>query len=438
MPGVILRILSRALSYSLFGALVTCVSMVALSGLASAQTETILHTFEGPDGSFVPSGLVFDAAGNLYGTTEEGGAFGKGTIFELSPSLGGTWNFTLLYSFTGGADGNGPYGTLTIDSAGNLYGCAAGGANELGTAFEFARSSEGQWTLTVLYSFGAYPGDSTGPAGLIFGPDGNLYGATYSGGTGTCVGGCGSVFELATSASGQWNETVLYSFAGRTDGDHANASLVFDGQGNLYGTTSQGGKLGYCLNDGCGTVFELMPAQGGLWTEQIIHWFNGREGGFPEAGLTIDSSGNLYGTTQVGGLVPCDTGLGGCGLVFRLKPLGSGGWFYTVLHKFGGGSSGDGANPVAGLVFDKGSLYGTTFAGGSTSPGFGAVFQLEERGGQFVETVYGNFGGSNGEHPTAPVVLDSQGRVYGTTTNSVPGDGIVFELMPKPPPEGRK
>ncbi len=236
------------------------------------------------------------------------------------------------------------------------------------------------------------------------------------------------MYEL-TSGNGQWSESILYSFLGGNDGyNPVYSGVVFDGQGDLFGTTASGGSSG-CHHSGCGTVFELTPSQGGGWTEKILHTFNGHDGSGSESRVVFDSLGNLYGTTEEGGTVACDTGSAGCGTVFRLSPKESGSWSLLVLHQFGGGSAGDGANPVGSLTFhQRGRLYGTTSEGGTNGSGFGSVFQLKRSGGKVVETIYGNFGGSSGEHPNAGVILDSSGNVFSTTFNSTSGGGVVFEL----------
>jgi uncharacterized repeat protein (TIGR03803 family) len=397
---------------------------------AQAQVETVLHTFQGLDGEGPEGELTFDASGDLYGTTNGGGEYGSGTVFEISPVQGG-WNFQVLYSFTGGADGLYPIGALISDSAGNLYGVTqSGGSSGNGTVFQLSPpvAPGTSWTETVLYSFGAFSGDGTDPlAGLVFDAGGNLYGTTaLGGGSSECPAGCGAVYELTPSASGSWTETLLYSFQG-VDGFNPRAQLVFDEQGDLFGTTAYGGRVCQKIQkQGCGTVFELTPSQG-TWVETTIHFFHGPDGYIPESGVTIDSDGNLYGTTLEGGLGPCDGGSSGCGTVFRMSP-GTNGWSFTTLHIFGGEANNDGAEPIGRLTIDKqGRLYGATANGGN---GWGTVYQLRRSAGGIVESVYGKFGpGPNGEDPNAGVTLDQEGNVYGTTFNSYPaGEGVVFEL----------
>jgi uncharacterized repeat protein (TIGR03803 family) len=338
-------------------------------------TETVLYNFcsqtNCTDGEFPPASLIFDAAGNLYGTTNEGGTHGGGTVFELTPIVGGGWTETVLYNFcsqTNCTDGEFPLAGLIFDAAGDLYGTTwEGGAYGVGTVFELTPTAGGGWTEQVLHSFNGGDGSYPYLGGLIFDAAGNLYGTTLWGGAYPSVG---TVFELTPTAGGGWTEQVLHSFNG-ADGFNPEDSLVFDAAGNLYGTTYEGGGYGY------GTVFELTPTAGGGWTEQVLHSFdnNGTDGFYPEASLIFDAAGNLYGTTQAGGTSTCD---GGCGTVFELRPTVGGGWTEQVLHSFGSG--GDGAFPLAGLIFDRvGNLYGTTGGGGANQcagSSCGTVFEL--------------------------------------------------------------
>jgi uncharacterized repeat protein (TIGR03803 family) len=273
----------------------------------------------------------------------------------------------VLYSFcswTNCTDGRQPQAGLIFDAAGNLYGTTAFGGyyglqTGYGTLFELTPAGGGSWTEQVVHNFNHDFTDGDEPyAGLIVDAAGNLYGTTSGGGT----IGYGTVFELTPTGGGTWTE-VLHSFGDGTDGLYPWAGLIFDAAGNLYGTTSEGGTY-----DG-GTVFELTPAAGGGWTEKVLHSFgNGNDGAYPHyAGLIFDAAGNLYGTTSGGGTY-------GGGTVFELTPAGGGSWTETVLHSFGNGT--DGAEPYAGLVFDAvGNLYGTTLGGGTYN--YGTVFELQ-------------------------------------------------------------
>ena len=317
---------------------------------------------------------------------------------------------TVLYNFgSGNGDGQNPRGSLILDAAHNLYGTTSGGGM-FGNGTVFQLSSNG--IETVLSNFGN-GGDGQNPqAGLIFDDSGNLYGTTAYGG----VFGDGTVFELSPNGTGGWTETVLYSFAGGTDGANPFSKLVLDTSENLYGTTVNGGAFGY------GTVFEL--SLHGCCRENLAHSFgNGVDGRNPYAGVALDSSGDLYGTTAYGG------GNGG-GTAFELSPNGGGGWTEAFIYSFGSGT--DGANPFSDLVFDNfGDLYGTTMNGGLNSQG--TVFELSTHGCCRENRVYSFGTGSNdGQNPYAGLAFsNTTGTLYGTTVNGgVNNGGTVFGLTP--------
>ncbi len=397
---------------------------------------SVLYSFKGVggDGGGPNAGLVMDSAGNLYGTTYQGGFNGYGTVFELVNSSG-TYTEQVLYRFTNsGGDGAQPAAGLVMDSAGNLYGTTyQGGFNGYGTVFELVKSS-GTYIEQVLYRFTGSDGDGVWPvAGLVMDSAGNLYGTTYYGGS----VGWGTVFELVKSP-GTYTEQVLYSFTDSGgDGASPQAGLVMDSAGNLYGTTMEGGLSPNpnCSDPyGCGTVFELSPISSGTYTEQVLYRFTGSDGDgtSPWAGLTMDSAGNLYGTTMEGGLSPnpnCSDPHG-CGTVFELSPTSSGTYTETVLYSFRG-SGGDGAGPRADLVMDSaGNLYGTTTGGGSNE--YGTVFELVNSPGTYTETVLHSFtnSGGDGAWPKAGLVMDSAGNLYGPTyPGGSNGYGTVFELF---------
>jgi uncharacterized repeat protein (TIGR03803 family) len=265
-------------------------------------------------------GLVRDAQGNLYGTTQYGGAngcatgYGCGTVFKVTPDK----TETVLHSFSGGADGEQPFGGLVVDSERNLYGTTEFGgtgtgceeSSGCGTVFKVTPSG----TETVLYSFAGGDDGARPIAGLVMDGQGNLYGTTAFGGTG-CGGdsGCGTVFKVTPSGA----ETVLYNFAGGTDASGPWSSLVLDGPGNLYGTSYYGGGSGCTGNAGCGTVFKV--TSGGM--ETVLYRFTGgTDGARPYGGLVLDAQGNLYGTTYEGGVGECYDGLPGCGVLFKVSP----------------------------------------------------------------------------------------------------------------------
>jgi uncharacterized repeat protein (TIGR03803 family) len=272
-------------------------------------TEKVLHYFgRGTDGQYPLAGMVFDSAGNLYGTTAAGGTNLTGTVFELTPQSGGAWTEKVLYHFGPGSstDGQGPQASLIFDSTGNLYGTTVhGGANSGGTAFKLSPQSGGGWAETVLYSFSYY---SEPASSLIFDSAGNLYGTTGEGG----ATGFGSAFELSPQTGGTWTEKILHSFSNGKDGFNVFAGLTFDKSGNLYGSTMSGGAYGG-LN-GYGTVFKLTPEAGGNWSKSTLFSFDGTDGSGPAGGaLIFDASGNLYGGGFSGGAYRS-------GVVFEITP----------------------------------------------------------------------------------------------------------------------
>src|SRR5258708_6047768 len=226
-------------------------------------------------------------------------------------------------------------------------------------------SAEAQ-TESLLYTFADASEGGNPPAGVIFGPDGNLYGVGREGGDLNCPltlgDGCGVVFQLMRNADGSWSENVIYAFTGGTDGALPTSPLVSDKAGNLYGTTYVGGTHFNCSGYACGTIFELSPASSGTWNFTVLHDFDGADGAFNIGGLILDGAGNLYGATFEGGTGNCHLYLH-CGTVFRLSPTSSGQWTETVLHDFAGGP--DGGQAEGTLVLDSsGNLYGTTLFGG--------------------------------------------------------------------------
>lgn len=251
-------------------------------------TETVLHYFQGTDGSGPAAAqLIFDHAGNLYGTTYDGGTYGWGTVFELSPS-NGSWTETVLYSFGGGRDGFFPWSGVILDSAGNLYGTTESGGEE-GTVYELSPSESG-WTKSILFAFGGRDQGEGAVGGVVMDGQGNLYGSTSSQGS----QGGGTAYQLSPS-NGQWNYTLLaalpqVSLNGPLD------SPTLDAAGNIYLTSEQ------VLNNGAnnGAVFEVSPSDGG-WQLNTLHTFSGSDGAWPTGSVILDAAGNLYGTTSIGG-----------------------------------------------------------------------------------------------------------------------------------------
>lgn len=371
---------------------------------ARAQSETILYSFCSvgttcPDGEDPESSLIADAAGNLYGTTQSGGigpGYGQGTVFQLSPDGSGGWTETVLYAFTGGADGGRPIAPLFIDGVGNLYGTAQyGGAYQYGVVFKLTPTGN-SWQETVLYSF-AGGSDGEDPwTGLIMDPQGNLYGTSN-----------GCAFELSPSGA-SWTLQVIYQLGGGT-----RAALTRDGSGNIFGVTT------------FSTVFEASPNGSGSWNTAIIHNFTGApgDGYYPEGTLVFDKAGNLYGTTTNGGAY-------NSGTVYELSPGSGGVWSEQVLHSFGGGNA-DGRDPWAGVVLDAaGNIYGTTYSSGQQYTA-GTVFELlpQAGAGTYKEKVLSTFNFANGAGPIGGVILDDVGNLYGTATSYGPSNGgVVYRL----------
>jgi uncharacterized repeat protein (TIGR03803 family) len=307
--------------------------------------ETVLYTFTGsPDGAVPEFAPVIFEAGNLYGTTSDGGAFSRGAVFELSP-VGSNWAETVLYSFTGGAAGSHPEAGLIMDSAGNLYGTTST-YQDSGNVFELSPSDTG-WTQQVIYAEPA-------SGGLTMDAAGNIYGTTFS-----------TVFELSPHGNRGWNPTVLHTFIGYPqDGMDAQGTLVFDQAGNLYGITYSGGAKNN------GTVYKLKLGQNGQWTEEILHSFkSGKDGRQPWAGVVLDAAGNIYGTTALGGVF----GPEHQGTVFELlAPAAARDYTVKVLYSFYGPN---GTNPYGIPALDSaGNLYGTTALGGTNNSG--VVFEV--------------------------------------------------------------
>jgi len=355
-----------------------------MRGSNGKWTERVLYDFAPCDllGIFPRSGFTIDAKGNLYGTTDASGCsgVGPGAAFELSPSSGGTWTESVIHQFAGGVDGANPQAALTFDGAGNLYGTTSeGGHFDNGTIFELLPVGTSAWTIKTLHLFTLAEG--YGPASrLTVDRNGNLYGTTGFGGAHStaCGGsGCGTAFELKRGASGNWKLKVLHSFGNAGDGAYPVSGLTVDSTGNLFGVTAQGGILSpACFGYGCGTVYELTREKNETWTEQIIHYFgSGTDGNLPRGDLIFDASGAMYGTATLGGVY-------GAGNAFRLLSSAGGTWKEQVLHNFGNGK--DGVNPYSGMIFDRAhNLYGTTAYGGTNragmcqkSGGCGTVFEI--------------------------------------------------------------
>jgi uncharacterized repeat protein (TIGR03803 family) len=404
--------------------LLSGVCVLLFGSLALAGTEKILHTFAVTDGDNPYTGVVFDGAGNLYGTTFYGGSTdcngaGCGVVFKLAPAAGGGLTETTIYAFTGGADGSHPYSPLVFDAAGNLYGATYGayfGGTGQGTVFKLTPNADSSWSFVLLHAF-AGGQDGAQPNGpLALDAAGNLYGTTNIGGS----HGAGIAFGLAPNSHGPWKESLLHVFTGGQDGS-APFGLISDAAGNLYGAATFGGTA----TCSCGVVYQLSPVSSGGWKETVLHRFTGEsDGGYPGS-LALSSSGQLYGAAETGGrTIYCS---GGCGVVFRLTAGVQGAWSETILHKFNGVN---GVGP-GGLVFDSGgqNLYGSTFSAGYAA---GLIFDLAASD-NWTETVIYDFPGGfdDGAKPIGPLVLDRAGNVYGTTIfGGSDYAGVVFEVTP--------
>jgi uncharacterized repeat protein (TIGR03803 family) len=353
-------------------------------------TETTLYSFTGePDGWYPNGALVRDKNGNLYGDTWYGGSKNDGAVFEVSPPVvaGDPWTEKILYSFTGAPDGQTPYGSLVMDAAGNLYGTTDnGGACGWGTVFELSppATSGGAWTEQVIYSFrytcnnrttndGGHPNP-----GLAISSGGVLYGTTYVGGQPYM----GTVFKLVPPAAGHtaWTEQVIYTFTGASDGSFPLYGVTLY-KGNLYGVSGYGANSACNFGlPGCGAVFELSPPSiaGGTWTFSSLYSFTGgADGANPGSSLVFDKQGNLYTSSQDGGNAYAGTQCAtiGCGAVIKLAPpvVVGGPWTETTLYSFNGRGDG-GSNPSGPVIGESSRLYGITFAGGDGSCGYyGAI-----------------------------------------------------------------
>ena len=373
----------------------------ALTPRAQAQTFKVVYNFTGAsDGGNPLDGLTSDGAGNLYGTTYAGGASSSGTVFKLSGS-----SETVLHNFAGGTDGANPEGGLLRDAQGFFFGTTtAGGASGAGTVFAISAAGK----EVVLYSFAGGADGSNPQAGLAMDSSGNLYGTNSAGG----ANNNGTVFKLTHPTKGsKWVETILYSFGTGSDGAVPLAALKFDKAGNLYGTTSAGGSYGY------GTIFQLTPS-GSSWTETILHNFqDADDGAVPYGGLIADKSGNFYGSATEGGT-------GGGGTIYKLTPE-SGDWTFTVLYSNPGwGISGSYRN----LTLDaSGNLYGTTHCDGADSAGT-VYKLSEESGSWTYTSLYVFTGGTDGQYSYSNPVIEGDRVFGTTRFGGANGSGVVWEI----------
>jgi uncharacterized repeat protein (TIGR03803 family) len=404
------------------------ITMLALSGSLGAATYKILYNFGlGRDGSGPGASVTLDSHGNLFGTTIVGGAFGDGTVFELSYSPETGWAESLLHSFNYQVDGYRPDGTLVFDGAGNLYGTTPfNGPQLVGTVYELSPNGSG-WDFTLLYDEGTH-------GGVILDKAGNVYAPL---GAGQFMGG--AIGELSPGPKG-WSYSALYSFCFHrpqcVDGIEPQGPLAWDAAGNLYGNTLNGGIYKYptpCPDDqGCGLVFQMRPVPGGAWSYRVLHWFGAfvNDGLLLNGGLVVDGKGNVYGSTAVGGAT-------GTGTVFELSPQPQGlrgqsvGYSETQVYTFPDCSQGCG--PFGPVVRDSaGNLYGAAGGGNTSCGGYcGVVYRLSpQRDGTWKYTALHKFNGSDGTGPNG-VTVGSDGNLYGTTiVGGQYNRGVVFEITP--------
>ena len=438
LKGSIVREFRRALSRRLSsGALAAAVVItLAVAQPSHAQTYTVIHNFANypTDGAYPNGELVQDAAGNFYGTTQNGGASACGTVFKLDPA----GVLTVLYSFSCLAGGDGPEGGLFRDTDGSFYGTTSGGgAYGLGTVFKLDTNN----VLTTLHNFQGGP-DGARPSFRMVSVNGELYGTTLHGGDSNCTGnlGCGTIFKITKGGI----KTILHRFNPHVDGSNPQA-LVRDSAGNLYGAAQSPEVIvNTCDGElaGCGTVFELDTA--GVFT--VLHTFHwGTDGAFPSGRLTRDTSGNIHGVMSING-----TSDGPYGAVFDLKTSST----LTVVHNFWGGGSG--LYPYTGVLDVDGTLYGTTTEGGDFNCHWGSggdqgvtcgVFYQIGKTGQY--TVLHRFAGAasgDGAWPgfptTGELTLGADGSIYGVTpyggtgvcsnngSNRPSGCGVIFKYTP--------
>ena len=402
-----------------FGVYATTLLIFAALALATAQAQTltVLHAFTGAMDGGGPEGLVaVDHGGNVYGSAPYGGSRagicsaigGCGAAFRSS-FRNGAWIFTPLYEFQGGNDGGGPLAGVTLGPDGAVYGTTlfGGGAGcyqGCGTVFkltppaQFCRMALCPWTETVLYRNPTGSGDLSGfYGGVIVDSANNVYGMSASGGS----FGAGAVYKLSPAGGGNYTETVIYSFRGTDDGADPLGDLGMDAAGNLYGTATFGGTLGY------GTVFKLVRSAGGYTFNLLYSFTNGADGGMPQGNVVLDSAGNLYGASGDGGGI------------FQITPSGT----YTLIDPILGGTQA----PIN--ISAAGNIYSTTYAGGTRDDG--SVFELSYSNGAWTHTVLYSFGGFGGALPLSGVGFDANGNLYGTSTyGGQDGDGTLWQLAP--------
>jgi uncharacterized repeat protein (TIGR03803 family) len=421
--------------------LASLISIVLLEGIADARGTAyrVIYNFQGSSDGWEPVGVPAVAKnGDLYGITKSGGTYDFGTVYKLTAprTRGAAWTKTVLYDFPGGAKGGGYPDSLVIGADGNLY-----GVDYSQTVFELRQpaSDADTWKYAALYTLTQGSQGSAIQGNLVFDAEGNLYGAAELGGDLGCEqDGCGTVFELKRPAEegGKWRLSVLYTFTGTPDGAEPFAGVTFDQEGNLYGTTNYDGAYGY------GVVYRVSPPKkkGEAWTETVLYSFDrvGDIGSNPCGPVIFDGSGNMYGTTGSGGDLNCQSGYG-CGVVFELSPptKKQGAWTYATLYAFEGGN--DGNDPSGYMEFDStGNLYSTTQEGGGGKGYSGIAFRLsppKEKGDGWTESVIHRFVAPEAGGPDGGLTWGKWHGLYGVTSLGgtgcePPGCGTAFELQP--------
>jgi uncharacterized repeat protein (TIGR03803 family) len=384
--------------------------------VAQAQTFTVLHYFSGGgDGAYPYAGLTVGPSGVLYGTALEGGNYNAGTVFKLS-QVNSSWVFSPLYEFTGGGDGGTPAGGVVIGPNGALYGTTVHGGDNYGTVFELrppatsCRAILCYWNETVLHAFTGQPADGDFPEVENLAFDSS--GNIYGTTEKGGLHGAGITFEL-TPSDGGYTESILHNFGGAPDGEGPEGGVLLDTAGNVYGTTSLGGIGGY------GMVYQLMPSSGG-WLKNVLVTFYGTDGAYPYGNLIMDGSGNFYGSTYSGGQSED-------GVVYKLAPS-DGGFTYSALYTFSSQ-----CEPFGGVAMDAaGHFFGVCYGGGAHQDGW--IFELTNCSETCTLVDLHDFSGSDGFEPYGSPALDANGNLYGTTvfggTGCDSGCGVVWEITP--------
>jgi len=399
----------------------------------------VLYSFTGGtnDGAVPANGLTFQN-GSIFGVTNAGGGYNEdGILLQLSPDGNGGWNEQAIHVFEGGNDGATP-SPVIFDARGNLYGEAVNfGEYGCGLIYEFSPNGSSWSKMKVLYSFTCGSDGGSPSGGLTFDAAGNLYGTTGKGGdVNLCQSepwnvGCGVIFKLTPGANDTWTESVLYTFTGQGDGYAPQGGLSLDTSGNFYGTTEY---YGYNKADGgWGLIFELSPQPQGQWKYSMLHRFPGGTGGqLPFSNLVV-SNGKVYGTTWNGGLMSACNG-SGCGIAYELSAATK---QFNILHTFTGAA--DGGNLFSPLTLRNGKLFGTTQlggnlnlcqgTGGSRGDGCGVVYELSPAGEFRVIYTFEDSNNNDGDGPDGRMASDSNGKLYGETRIGGTDDlGSIFEI----------